>query len=211
MNGSGPGDLYVLVADQDMRQSMSKLLARTESLRIRPIKYAVERHIQRDPGCRGHAASRLRPFISNYQYAMVVFDKEGSGQKHESRRNIQREVERTLSRNGWNNRAKAIVIEPELETWVWSGSNDVPRILGWDSNYTSLRTWLADQGLFPPDTDKPPDPKTAMKAALQEKRRPLSAAVFGELAMTVSLRRCQCPAFGELKDTLQHWFPPIAA
>ena len=211
MKESGQGDLYVLVADQDMRQSISKLLARPESLQIRPIKYTVERHMQRDPGCRAHAAGRLRPFISKYRHAMVVFDKEGSGQEHESRRQIQHDVERDLSRNGWNNRAKAIVIEPELETWVWNGSNDVPRILGWDSNYTSLRTWLTDKGLFPPDTAKPPDPKTAMKAALQEKRRLLSAALFGELAMTVSLRRCQCPAFRELRTTLQRWFPPRVA
>ena len=205
----GQRDLYVLVADQDMRQSMSNVLARPESLRIHPITYTVETHTQRDPGCRAHAAERLRPLLSRFRHAMVVFDKEGSGQEHETREDIQREVERNLSRNGWNDRAKAIVIEPELETWVWNGSNDVPRILGWNSNYSSLREWLANKGFFPHGTAKPSDPKEALRAALQEKRQPVSAALFGELAATVSLQRCRCPAFGELRDTLQRWFPPV--
>ena len=45
-------DLFVLVADQDMRETLTALLQRHESLGIRPVAYEVERHLQRDAGCR---------------------------------------------------------------------------------------------------------------------------------------------------------------
>ena len=37
----GPKDLYVLVADQDMVQTMEALLNRGEGLGIQPISYAI--------------------------------------------------------------------------------------------------------------------------------------------------------------------------
>ena len=46
-----PKDLYVLVADQDMLQAMEALLNRGASLGTRPIRYAIAKHIHRDPGC----------------------------------------------------------------------------------------------------------------------------------------------------------------
>lgn len=203
-------DLFVLTADLDMEETMKGLLARPRRLGIRNIRYEVVRHRRRDAGCRADAVRRLRPHLHEYSYAIVVFDKSGCGRDNASREAIQSEVEENLSRNGWDNRAKAIVIEPELETWVWSASNLVPRILGWTQGYGELRTWLLARDLWPEDAAKPPDPKTAMRKALREKTQRVSASLFGQLAMSVSLQRCKCPAFKELKDTLQDWFPKAA-
>ena len=44
MERQQPRDLYVLVADQDMLQTMEGLLSRGPSLGIRPIRYAIARH-----------------------------------------------------------------------------------------------------------------------------------------------------------------------
>lgn len=200
-------DLYVLVADADMRQVMSSILRRSESLGIRPIKYSIERHLRRDPGCRQTPLQYLRSISPNYRYSLVMFDKHGCGDDA-MRHEIQRTVERELARNGWEGRSKVIVIEPELETWVWNGSVETSRILGWGRNYASVEAWLSDNGLLPEGAVKPPEPKDAMIAAMREKRTgPISPALFGRLARSTSLHRCQCPAFGELRDTLQRWFP----
>lgn len=202
-------DLFVLAADLDMRTTVEGLLKRPRSLGIRQVRYRADKHRHRDPGCRTDATESLRPFLNQYEYAMVIFDRDGCGRDDTPRAAIQLEVERDLSRNGWERRSKAIVIEPELENWVWSASNEVPRVLGWNS-YPELKDWLRNKGHWPDDTAKPPDPKKAMEAALAKADLRVSAALFGRLSDTVSLRDCECPAFGELRDTLQTWFPSVS-
>ena len=199
-------DLYVLVADQDMAETLKALLRRPESLGIRSTRHLVEKHIQHDPGCRTDASRRLRPHLRQYCRAIVVLDKKGCGRESASREDIQHEVERDLATDGWSDRAKAIVIDPELEAWVWSGSPHVAEVLGWSKGYEDLKAWLVDRDLWSASSAKPSEPKAAMRAALRETRRPPSAALFGQIAQRVTLRRCQCPAFAELKRTLQHWF-----
>ena len=197
----------MLVADQDMLETMTSLLRRPESLGIRRISYAVDKHLQRDAGCRSDAARRLRPFLGDYQYALVVFDKHGCGRDDDSREDIQIEVETDLSLNGWRDRSRAIVIEPELEAWVWNASNQVPKTLGWDKNYDELKQWLEGIDCWTPGASKPSDPKEAMRLALREKKRRVSSALFGRLAGSVTLRGCEDPAFEEFTHTLRSWFP----
>ena len=138
---------------------------------------------------------------------MVIFDKDGCGREDDSRERIQMGVEQDLTSNGWaGDRAKAVVIEPELEAWVWTGSPYVARVLGWPHGYDHLRRWLVDRGLWLEGDAKPTDPKAAMEAVLRQTSKPHSAALFGELAKRTTWRGCQCPAFAELKSTLKRWF-----
>ncbi len=208
MHATGSRDLFVLVADQDMIETMTGLLSRPEDLGIRRIEFALRKHLQRDAGCRSKAAGSLRPFIRDHRHALVMFDKHGCGRDDYSRKEIQDEVEQDLSRNGWESRAKAIVIDPELEAWVWSRSGEVPEILGWSRDYEKLRGHLRSAEHWPAHSSKPPDPKEAMKAALRGRRKQPSGALFGKLASSVSLRECRDPAFHELRETLRAWFPP---
>ena len=199
-------DLLALVADQDMAKTLAALLQQHENLGIRPIEYQVERHLQRDAGCRADAARRLRPHFRQYRQAIVMLDKHGCGRENSSREDIQSEIEQNLARNGWGDRAKAVVIDPELEAWVWTGSQHVADVLGWQKTYEDLRAWLADRGLWSAGAAKPSDPKAAMKAVLRETNKAHSAALFGDLAEHTTWRHCRCPAFTELKQTLKHWF-----
>lgn len=202
----GGRDLHVLVADGDMYQTLEGVLSRPESLGVRPINYTIDQHVDHDPGCRAACASHLRSLLETHEHALVVFDQDGCGREGLPREAIQAEVEADLRRSGWEDRAKAVVIDPELEAWVWGPSAEVARMLHWPS-YRELKSWLEGRELWPPDAAKPPDPKAAMRAALREKRIRASATVFRGLADTVSLRHCQCPAFGELTKTLIRWFP----
>lgn len=203
-------DLVVLVADQDYEYAIKGLLSRPESLRIRPVDAHVIKHINRDSGCRSDASNYLRTYSKRYDFALVIFDLRGCGDNR-SRDDIQKDIEYDLHRNGWEERSKAIVIDPELESWVWSQSNKVPTILGWGTDFARLKSWLENRNLWPPEQPKPPAPKKAMRSALREKKKPVSSELFGELARTVTLHRCQDPAFNELRETLRAWFPPEAA
>lgn len=199
-------DLFVLVADQDMVETLKALLSRHQSLRIRPITHQVERHLKRDPGCRMDAVRSLRPRLHHYHRAIVVLDRHGCGDSS-SRETIQGKIEGPLASNGWDDRAKAIVIDPELEAWVWAGSTHVADVLGWKGHYEDLKTWLVDRGLWRAGAAKPSDPKAAMKAALQERNITNSATLFRDLAKRTTWQQCQCPAFAELTQTLSRWFP----
>jgi hypothetical protein len=60
----------------------------------------------------------LRPFVRSYARALVVFDREGCGQEQRPRDELEQIVEQHLARNGWDDHAAAIAIDPELENWV---------------------------------------------------------------------------------------------
>ena len=44
--------LVALVADRDIEESLAKLFGRPEHLGIRPFRFAIRRHPDRDAGCR---------------------------------------------------------------------------------------------------------------------------------------------------------------
>ena len=94
-------DLFVLVADADMRETLTALLQRHKSLGIRPVTYEVERHFRRDPGCRTDASRPLRPRLAQYHKAIVVLDKHGCGREGAAREVIQQEIEQDLAASGW--------------------------------------------------------------------------------------------------------------
>ena len=200
-------DLFVLAADLDMEAVIKALLDRHDDIGIRKIKIDTDRHPEHDPGCFNDPVTHLRPQIGQFAHALVIFDRKGCG-SDASREEIQAHVEQNLARNGWQDRSKVIVIDPELESWVWVRSAKVARTLGWRGRYDELRAWLGDKELWEARSAKSRHPKMAYRAALREARKRPSAALFGELAANVPLDRCRCPAFNDLRETLRAWFPP---
>jgi hypothetical protein len=203
-------DLVVLVADKDLEEAVQALLPRTDDLKLRSFRFEVRRHPNRDGGCRTGAANFLRPFLLRYRHSLVLFDRDGCGSSH-SRTEIQHEVDADLSKNGWATRTKAIVIEPELEAWVWGDLEQTSRVLGWGEDVTGLRRCLRDRNLWEPRCTKPSDPKGAMRTAMEcappGRRRKRSARVFREIAGSTPVESCRDPAFSDLRRVLQAWFP----
>lgn len=198
--------LVVVVADRDIEETLKMVLGRPRSLGMRPVLFECRRHPNRDGGCRANAAEFLRPFQNRFSHALVVFDREGCGSSS-TRDVIEREVESELARSGWQTRGTAIVIDPELEGWLWSDSPAVLKGLGWNRRYAELRSWLEEEEVWDPSSAKPHKPKAALNRTLQRTRRRRSARLYGEIASSVSLTRCQDPAFGKLRTILQAWFP----
>ena len=61
---------------------------------------------------------RLRGYAHDHAYALVMFDRDGSGDSS-PREDIRTSVDAQLSAAGWPDRSKTIVIDPELEVWMW--------------------------------------------------------------------------------------------
>jgi hypothetical protein len=205
-----PRDLIVLTADKNTQFAIEGILSRYASLGIRPVDcvdgdYVV--HSDRDPGVLRDAAEILRRRTGAYGHALVVMDREGSGRESEPRESIEETIESKLRAGGWDGRAGAVVIDPELEAWVWCDSPYVEEILGWRGRKPNLTDWLAQKGFAVPPSRKPSPPKDAFEAALREAKRPRSSALYRELAEKVGLKRCGDPAFLKLRGLLQKWFP----
>ena len=206
--GAEPSKLIVLAADKHIAASLEVLIGqRRADLGIRPISFDVRRHPESDPGLSNQGGRVLAPAsstsIGGRLSSSIIKDVAAKlrGKK------IQQEVEFGLERNGWQGRSKAIVIAPELESWVWSPTGDVARALGWGRDFDQLRAWLEDAGLWPGRKSKPTDPKEATRQALRRNRKVLSSALFKKLAVSVRFDGCHDPAFNELLTILQTWFP----
>ena len=199
------GDLVLLVADANMEQTVKGLLSRPEALGIRVLKFEVIKHVERDPGCL-KSADLLRLYRDRYRHVLVLFDREGSGRENSSREALEREVEGRLSPD-WGERARVVVLDPELEAWLWSDSPHVEVVLGWAGRTPSLRSWLIERNLLATGAVKPQRPKEAAERALRQVWKPRSSALYGELARKVSFQRCEDPSFRRMVEILRGWFP----
>jgi len=195
-------DLVLLVADADMRETFNALLQREHSLGIRRVNYDIYVHPRRDPGLMREGV----PFLADlgfphvYRRGFLVLDAEWDGSPGASR--IRDDLQTQIEQRGWTDRVKPIVINPELEQWVWVPSPHVAQVLRWGS-FREIREQLERSGLWPEGQAKPLNPKEAFDRA---RRVPRSPSLFRSLAQTVSLRHCHDPAFSEFVSTMRDWF-----
>jgi len=198
-------DLVVLVADTDMEQAVKGLLLkRSKALGLQTdIKFDVFKHPQRDPGVFREAHEFLRPLQGQYRYALVMLDREGSGQESKSAQQIEHEIQQRLDQVGWKDYSAVIVLDPELEVWVFSSSPHVIRVIAEDDRDLYQQV-LNAHGML--NTGKPARPKEAMEEMLRRKRIPRSSGLYRELAEQVSLERCNDRAFQRFREILRRWF-----
>jgi hypothetical protein len=193
-------DLIALVADKDIEATLRGVLSRPEALGIRPIDVEIKVDSQgHDPGCRLRASETLRGLESRFDYALVVYDHEGSGKESVDAVSLEREGGELLVKAGWSN-ARVIVIEPEVERWLWSEPHHLAELIGWRFK-TSLEDYLREE-----NHDLKGQPKAAFQEALRRAQRPESSSNFSSMAKRVSLAHCGDPAFVRLRDSLRAWF-----
>jgi hypothetical protein len=133
-----------------------------------------------------------------------MLDLEGSGSEANESIELEAELDQRL-RLVWGDRAKAIVIKPELDIWVWGSDNVLSQILSW-SNATNIRDWLRSREHLFDQNQKPLRPKEALEELMREMERPRSSALYEKITTRISLERCVDPAFLRLKSVLQEWF-----
>lgn len=198
------GDLVVLAADKNMSVAVGTLITRTRALGIRSIRSQILINPEHDPGSLRRCHDFLHSYAPNFAHALVLFDREGCGSTAEATA-LEADAENRL-RPVWGDRARDVVIDPELEAWVWSDSPHVDEALGWEGHLPALRDWLILENHCDRHGSKPRNPKSAMEAALRVVRRPRSSAIFAQIAANVSLERCDDRAFLRLRDILSGWF-----
>jgi len=199
-------NLVVLVPGRDEESGIDALLSRSTALNMRQITYDIFVHPLRDPGVYHDGANFLRPLATQYSYALVFVDHEGSGQETTSPDAISIKIKTDIERNGWPDRVEVIVFDPELENWVWAESHHTALALGWN-NYPELKNWLIQNGIWRQNAAKPERPKEALEMSLRMKRIPRSSSIYSEIAQNVNLNICQDQSFSNLKNILQRWFP----
>jgi hypothetical protein len=153
----------------DMKLGVEALLRRSQHLGFRAIGFQVEKHPNRDNGVVQEAHDFLRPQCNRFSYAIAMRDFDGCGrEKKHPRENIEVSIEQRLQSNGWDDRAMAIVIQPELEAWVWIDWPALAEQAGWPDGEASLRNWLMGQGLIKRHQSKPDDPKESLRRVLKQ-------------------------------------------
>lgn len=212
-------DLLFLVADKTMGEAVAGLLDRDQVHRIigcrhftfdsrRDIKVAVG---ENDAGLYVRANVFLRYLAAEYRHAVVIVDEEWDGSPGVGA--IEERLRAHLVDAGWSaDAALALVVCPEADVWLWSDSPHSATVLGWPS-WLELRPALEEQGWLAPGQTKPNRPKEAAEWTLKnaERKAPRSAALYRQIASSVSIKRCEDAALERLLNALRAWFPAEGA
>jgi hypothetical protein len=207
-------DVIFLVADGSMTQMLLGFLERPHfhrSLGCGRFDFApsdILTHDRKDPGVYRDGAEMLRMYRKTHARAVILLDNAWEGSPGAKR--LRDDLTRRL-RDTWDQFA-VIVIDPELEAWIWQDNPRVAAALGCP---TEFRQILTESGLWHREEKKPRDPKAALeylRTRYRDVRRhgyrvDRSSAVFKRLASQISVKGCEDPAFLELCGMLRTWFP----
>ena len=199
-------DLVILRADKDIEFTLRGLFRGPKRIGVAPIEPEFYRHEHRDPGCYHEGAEFLSRFARDTLHGLVVFDRKWQGAPSQKADELARIVEAKLKHH-WRDRARCIVIDPEIESWMWVDSPTMESILGWGASSPRLRAWLEAEGLWPSGEAKPSDPKLAFEEAARAIRRKPSSALFRAIAEDVDPSGCTDHAFRRMVKILRRWFP----
>ena len=200
-------DLVVLAADKNIEHALMGLFARPKALGIQPIEADIFIEPEHDPACALRGVDFLANLSKEYRYGLLMFDHEGSGKEDTQLQDLQENLNMQFARSTWDEgRARAIVLSPELEAWIWSDSPHVDEVTGWKNRQPGLRPWMIEQGWLQEGEIKPRRPKEAFEAALREAQLPRSSSLYLQIAERISLEKCTDKAFREFRDTLKNWF-----
>ncbi|NQU63539.1 MAG: hypothetical protein HQ517_04555, partial [SAR324 cluster bacterium] len=148
-----------------------------------------------DPGLYTRGHELLRPFLNTHAHAIIVLDAEWEGSPGAAE--IVEHVTMHLLLSGWKeNNSKVIVIDPELENWIWQRNIHVATALGLNSSndFSSL----IKEDIWPDGQAKPNRPKETLEGVLESKRIPRSSSIYKKITSRVSVRGCKDGAFHEL-------------
>ena len=209
-------DCFFLVADSNMEHTLLGMLSREkfeQALNCARFEFDARLDLlvavgDNDPGLLTRIEIYARPPRQSHSHLVVMIDAEWTGSPGSAV--IRDQIVEGCMRSGWaEGDVAAVVLEPELEAWIWQDSPHVEKVVGHKSRGASLRQTLATSGEWPVSAPKPPRPKEALEGVLRRNRVPRSSALYREITERVSVKNCIDPAFKTLQEALQRWFPPV--
>jgi hypothetical protein len=199
-------DLLLVVPDKNTHFALRGALARPEALGTRAIAHRFDVHPHRDSGVRTTGAALANLRRPQFRHALLIFDREGCGDEAKTLAELEAAVEATL-RPAWGDDARAIVIHPEVDVWLWGADNTLAEVLRWPAAQ-GIRTWLTERGWRFDANGKPERSKEAFEKLREVHGIPRSSSLYEAIASRLSLRRCADASFQRLRETLCGWFPP---
>jgi hypothetical protein len=205
-----------LLADGTMAQVLKSFLSRGHlegRLRCRTFDFDFQQDVvvdvrngNTDGGIHRRAHELLRPYLRSHQNALVILDKNFGGQLPAAL--VREEILSSLLLNGWQSGcAEVVVIDPELEVWLWQrGNPHIARAFRYTGS-VSLEEFLGGEGLWPSAALKPARPKEAASILLRQYRAGVRIVVYARIVENISVNSCQDPAFSLLASALRRWFP----
>ena len=188
-------------------------------------------HPGHDPGVWSNPQLVLFSERKAYDKALIILDAAWSGVPRPDR--LVADIEKLARNKGkWEReRFEVILIQPELEAWIWQRNIHVAEAFDFSGPDADLWEQLALQSLaldkrtkkhyfVPADTAsgqppawatterKPNNPKGVVEALSAYCRSGPPSVIFNEISSKVSVARCEDEAFRKLRDTLRRWFPP---
>ena len=208
-------ELVILVADGTMKavfdaffgQRRWDLTLKCRAFDLWPEEDIVYDPIERNGGVFKRAHELLRPYLNTHRRALVVLDQQFGAERPAEE--VRKEILDRLRRNGWDDRCEVVVIDPELEVWLWQDKSHVERALRFSG--ASLRAHLEGTGEWPAEAAKPLAPKETIQALIRPHKALKTKVVYSRIARAVSVDGCTDPAFLSFAETLRCWFPPAGA
>jgi hypothetical protein len=202
-------DIIVLVADKNMEFLIKGLFPRIPRIENIPeFSFDVLVHQHRDAGVFNESDEFLRSFHDKYDNALVIFDHSGCGREDKTREELELLVENKINRSGWNENVCAIVINPEIENWIWVNEARLKDAISWEDE-NGVYDWLYENGWIELNSNKPNRPKEAFQACLRKCQIPRSSSIYKEISSKASYRVCQDPAFQKMIEKLKSWFSQV--
>jgi len=165
----------------------------------------------KDGGVWKYAATNLGNHIGRFEHAVVILDEHfdpwpGAAQ-------IRTDIEQNMLAAGWTReRFEVIVIQPMMESWLWTDDASVGAAFG-IANFSALRNQWIEHGLWTFGEWKPKPERMkevtarAMDAGWRMMNDSLFTTAFSEIHKE-AVDQCIEPGFTQLRQTLQTWFPP---
>jgi len=196
-------DLVLLVPDKNTEYTLRGALSRPQALGIRQIDFEILVEQGRDGGVRRRGIQVIEGQSSRFSHALVILDYEGCGSNVPAS-GLEQQLDAGLS-DKWGDRGKAIVIEPELDIWMWGADSHLRAMLDWTFP-EDVRAWLVSESFVFDADGKPERPKEALEAACKRAQTPRSSARYEQVARRISLTKCKDPAYQRLRVSLVTWF-----
>lgn len=207
-------DCMFYVADMNMAETFKGFLTRQQchqslgcgQFAFDPLQDLARAAGMTDGGLWRHAGGLCKGYLQTHRHLVVCLDRDFGGSPGQAQ--VRHDVEQQLLAAGWSlGQFAVLVIDPELEQWIWQDSPHVETALKHVSP-PSLRQTLQNSGEWPAGHAKPNSPKEVLERLVdQNLRGNRSSTIYSKITSRVSVRNCADGEFLALQAALQAWFP----
>lgn len=206
-------DCMFYVADLSMAEAFKGFLLREKfhlslgcgAFEFDPLQDIARAKGKNDGGLWRHAGILLRGYLHTHHRLVVCLDRDFGGSPGQVQ--IRMDITEQLLVAGWQQKNFIVlVIDPELEQWIWQDSVHIEQALKHKSP-PSLREALAASNQWPLGQDKPNNPKETLESLVDKNLRgDRSSSLYAKITSKVSPAHCSDPEFHALRRQLQVWF-----